>query len=141
MPGNNITATVAHHVAVGKIYFPLSCGFQKHPGFGLSAPATRILPVRANLDIVHLQALFETLVHGFDRNAAYEPTADVGLVGNNDDQKIGALERLHGILHSWQQPKIFKPARRIGLPSAHFAAIDHPITVEENSPRCFDNIS
>jgi hypothetical protein len=132
LPGNNITTTVAHHVAVCKIYFPLSSGFQKHPGFRLAAFATFILAVRTNLDIVHLQTLFETLVHGFDCNTAYEPITDVGLVGNNDDQEIGALERPHGILHPWQQPKIFKPARSVWLPVADFAAVNYTIPVKED---------
>jgi hypothetical protein len=132
LPGNNITATVAHHVAVCKIYFPLSCGFQKHPGLGFAAFATFILAVRTYLDIVHLQALFEPLVHGFDCNAVYEPIADVGLVGNNDDQEIGALERLHGILHPWQQSKILESARSIRLAVANFAAVNYTIPVKED---------
>jgi hypothetical protein len=140
LPGNNVTTAVADHVALAKVDIPLFCRFKKHPGFRLTTRAIFTLSVRANLDIVHLQALFETLVHGFDYNAVYEPITDVRLVGNNDDQEIGALERLHGMLHPWQQPKIFNPARRIGLAVANFAAVNHAVAIKKNRTTLFDNI-
>ena len=132
MSGNHITTTVAHHVAVTKVYFPISCGFQKHPGFRLAATAIFILAVRTKLDIVHLHALFDMFVHRFDRNTFYETVTDVGLVGDNDDQEIGVLESLHGIFHSGKQPKIFEPARSVWLAVADFAAVNYTIPVKED---------
>ena len=117
----------------------MSCGFQKHPWFRLAAPAIFILAVRTNLDIVHLHALFDKLVHRFDCNTVYEAVTDVRLVGDNDDQEIGALERLHGIFHSGKQPKILEPARSVWFAVPDFAAVDYPVTVEENSPAYLAN--
>ncbi|HYA28189.1 MAG TPA: hypothetical protein VEI95_05175, partial [Acidobacteriota bacterium] len=42
--------------------------------------------------------------------------------------------RANGIFNSWQQPKIFKPARSIWLAVADFAAVDHTVTIKKNRP-------
>ena len=107
------------------------CGFQKHPGFRLAASAIFILAVRTNLDVVHLHALSDKLVHRFDRNTVYEAVTDVGLVGDNDDQEIGVLESLYGIFHSGKQPEILEPARSVWFAVPDFAAVNHAVAIEK----------
>ena len=70
-------------------------------------------------------------MHGPYNSGIHQAIPDVGLIGNDNDEKTGLLEVTHGARGAGQQPEIFQPARRIGFAAAQFRAGDNAIAIQK----------
>jgi len=126
-----ISVAITHYVAVFYINFPPLRGGEQHAGLGFAAGATGVLAVGTHADVIHRHARPELRMHGLYNSGIHQAIPDVGLIGNDDDEKTGVLEVTHGARGAGQQPEIFQPARRIGFAAAHLGAANHAIAIQK----------
>ena len=126
-----ISVAITHYVAVFYINFPPLRGGEQHAGLGFAAGATGVLAVGTHADVIHRHARPELRMHGLYNSGIHQAIPDVGLIGNDDDEKTGVLEVTHGARGAGQQPKILEPPRRIGFAAAQFRAGDNAIAIQK----------
>ena len=109
-------------------------GVEKHAGLGL-APAGRLAHSRieAHLDPVDLRdKLKQARVHRVDQGPGNGAAPDVGLVGRDDEQKAGLLERAAAGGDPFVQPELLDRARRERLPIPDDLDVQRSVPVQED---------
>jgi hypothetical protein len=71
-------------------------------------------------------------MHLLDNVSADETVADVGLIGDDDDDVSMFLQRLDGSRRVWNEPEIIESPGSVGSAGAHQRAAQHAVTVQEN---------
>src|SRR5436305_553437 len=92
MARNNVTPTVADHVASGGLDPPAPHRLTDQAGLRLTARTAFVLPVRADHDSIDLCLDSKSLMHRFERFPASETVTDIRLICHHDDQEPGRLE-------------------------------------------------
>jgi len=72
------------------------------------------------------------VVHGLDHVTSDESVADIGLVGDHDDEETGVAQPLHSHAHTREQSEFVHSPWRVGLALADLGAIEHAVTIDEH---------
>jgi len=62
-------------------------------------------------------------MHGLYNIGTHQAIPDVGLIGNDNDEKTGVLEVTHGARGAGQQPEILEPPRRVRLSASYLGTV------------------
>jgi hypothetical protein len=88
--------------------------------------------MRAKEYVVHRHCALELPVHGLHDTGIYQSIPDIGLIGHDDDDKAGLLERFHRPRGMRQEPEVSETPRRIRLAVTDFTSVEHAIAVEKD---------
>ena len=130
----HIPPTITHHETTREIYLPLASRLKQHARFWLAAIAAVGIRVVASLDVITDLFGKQLAVHRIHHFQLLNTGCDIGLVGDDNDQKVGFAQCLGCALDTREKLEVVEGGRRIWLAVTHECSIDDAITVKEHCP-------
>jgi hypothetical protein len=125
----DVAGAVSDHEAPRQIDLVTACRAQEHARSRLPAIAVIGRPVRTRENGVNADPCTQTLMHLLDNVSADESVADVGLIGDNNDEVSMFLQRLDRSRCVRNQPEIIESPGSVGSAGAYQRAAQHAVTV------------
>src|SRR6516162_7578743 len=113
----------------------LLTGAQYHAGLRLTAVALLSVVMLTNLDRVERQTGGEPRIDLIDIGAARFAARDIGLVGNDNQQKAFALQFLECCAGAVSDNELLQITRRVGLAIAYNCSVQYAIAIEKDGRR------
>ena len=88
--------------------------------------------MRTDEDVVEGELRGQTGVNGVEQFPRQRAARDVGLIGDDDQQKAAGLEEGEGFGHAGQNLELLGSTRRIGLAVTLERAVEHAVAVEKH---------
>jgi len=71
-------------------------------------------------------------MEGLDLIPRGGPPDDIGLVGDDDKQKAGAMQTVQGIRYAWENLEVVQRKRRLRLAGSEDLPVDHAVAVQKD---------
>ena len=117
---------------MAKIHTKLVPGAQYHAGFRLAAVALFVVVMLANLDPVERQNGGELRIDLVDIGAVHPAARDIGLVGDDNQQKAFALQFLERCASAVCDDELTQITWRVRLAVADDCFVQHTIAIEKD---------
>jgi hypothetical protein len=132
MAGFDISPTIAHDVAGLQIDVPDTSRFEQQPRLWLSAVATRGVIMRADSDAVQAEKALQSAVHFRYLIGGNQAPGDIGLIGDQDQGKVGLSQFVTGFANAGQQAKVGNRGGWVRLSVTHERSVHHSIAIQEH---------
>jgi len=125
----HIAGAVSDHEAPRQIDLVAACRSQEHARSWLPTITVVGLPMRTCENGVNADACAQTLMQLLDNVSADESVADVGLIGDNNDDISMFLQRLDRSRCVWNKPEIIESPGSVGSAGAYQRAAQYAVAV------------